>query len=150
MGLRWSVLDPAEVQLLVYAMRIARRGLVSATTRELADTAGDRADAAAAAWFAALRVPPHQADEQRRRVFDELAAVMEVTDCTCDDPDLGRRVLRSTLADTATYLFHTVSAHTRLSRSWPVTDGNPGIADPLRRTADALVLMANDLGPRST
>ena len=83
-------------------------------------------------------------------MFDEVAAVAEVTECTCDDADLGHRVLRSTLADTATYLFHTVSAHTRLSRSWPTTGADTDVADSLRRTAEALVGLANDLGPRLT
>ncbi|AMY19581.1 MULTISPECIES: hypothetical protein [Nocardiaceae] len=94
-------LAPADVQTVAFALRLVHRTVDA--DPELAgalETARGHVCRAAESWYAAVGRDAGTAAWEARAAFDDLCDVLQLADCTCEDPAAGYRVLAAAVADT--------------------------------------------------
>lgn len=89
------------MQTVAFALRLVHR--TADADPELAvalETARTQVCRAAESWYAALGRDADTASWEARAAFDDLCDVLQLADCSCDDPAAGYRVLAAAAADT--------------------------------------------------
>ncbi len=105
-------LTPADVQTVAFALRLVHRTVdADPKLAGALDTARTQVCRAAESWYAALGRDADTASWEARAAFDDLCDLLRLSDCTCEDPATGYRVLAAAIADT-------VESIVRYLRTW--------------------------------
>ena len=141
-------LTPADVQTVAFALRLVHRTVdADPKLAGALETARTQVCRAAESWYVALGRDADTASWEARAAFDDLCDVLQLADCTCDDPEAGYRVLAAAIAET-------VGSITRYVRAWsgPPVPGEAGPGDVtmlhLRRVAVEMTTVTGALSAR--
>ncbi|WP_074921955.1 hypothetical protein [Rhodococcoides kroppenstedtii] len=105
MSVRWDHFAPVDLQTLVFGLRLIRHtaDFGPDPTPDLArplDSARHHLVSATELWYGSAGRTFDDAAREAKAVFADLYEILELSECTCEDPDLGYRVLAAALADT--------------------------------------------------
>lgn len=122
----WSDdLTPADVQTVAFALRLVHRTVdADPVLAGALETARSQVCRAVESWYADLGRDADAASWEARAAFDDLCDVLSITDCTCDDPETGYRVLAAAIADTVSSITRYVQ-----NRSGPPVPWEAGPGD---------------------
>ncbi|MBT1193886.1 hypothetical protein [Rhodococcoides kroppenstedtii] len=94
-------LTPADVQTVAFALRLVHRTVdADPLLAGALETARTQVCRAAESWYVSLGRDADAASWEARAAFDDLCDVLQLSDCTCEDPAAGYRVLAAAVADT--------------------------------------------------
>ncbi|WP_307091016.1 hypothetical protein [Rhodococcus sp. SORGH_AS_0301] len=121
MTVPWSSLVPVDLHSFAFALRLVRNTVtVASPLTDGLDVAHDALERAAGSWYTQLDRHPDAAAMEARGAFDELCDVLSLSDCTCADAALDRRVLRAAVSDAAGALMEFVAVRSGPPVPWEV------------------------------
>ncbi|MBY6368073.1 hypothetical protein [Rhodococcoides corynebacterioides] len=141
-------LTPADVQTVAFALRLVHRTVdTDPVLAGALDTARTQVCRAAESWYVALGRDADTASWEARAAFDDLCDVLQLADCTCEDPAAGYRVLAAAVADTVESIVRYLRARSGPPVPWEAGPDQTTVLH-LRRAAAELTTVTGALSAR--
>lgn len=149
MTIEWEDTHPVDLLKVSMALRLVCQSLDQELSLADALADADETAAYAAACWRSRVGDGGRGEVSVRWVTHELAEVLAVSDCSCEDLGLSRQVFRAAVADTVTSILRYVQKQSGYGAAPPSTvDQDPHLLDHLRAVAAAMVTVPDELASR--